>query len=84
MGGPEGPWRAVPLGEQLLPHCHPLSGTGAGVVLPFGWASDSVSERHLCVGVVCSCVFMCMYVRLCASTKATYSCQTSVDMHEHP
>lgn len=59
MGGPEGPWQTVPLGEQLLPHCHPLSGTGAGVALPVGRGSDSVSERHVCVGVVCVYVHVC-------------------------
>lgn len=83
-GGPEGPWQTVPLGEQLLPHCHPLSGTGAGVVLPVGRGSDSVSKRHVCVCLQYSCVFMCMRVRLRVSTEATYSCQTSADKHGHP
>lgn len=51
-GRPEGPWRTGPPGEQLLPHCHSLSGTGAGVELPVGWGSDSVSERRVCEGGV--------------------------------
>lgn len=56
-GGPEGPWQTVPLGEQLLPQCHPLSGTGAEVMLPVGRGSDSMSKRHVCV-------FLCVYVHV--------------------
>lgn len=57
-GGPEGPWQTVPLGEQLLPHCHPLSGNGTEVTLPVGRGSDSMSKRRVCaclVSFVCSC-----------------------------
>lgn len=61
MGRPEGPWRTVPPGEQLLPHCHPLSVTSAGVVLPFGLGRDSVSEKCVCLGSVS----MHMYVNVC-------------------
>lgn len=79
-----GPWQTLPLGEQLLPHCHPSSGTGAGVTLPVGPDTLSVSKRHMCVSVWCVHVFKCVCVRLCVSAVATYSCQTSVDRHEHP
>lgn len=79
-----GPWQTLPLGEQLLPHCHPSSGTGAGVMLPVGPDTLSVSKRHMCVSVWCVHVFKCVCVRLCVSAVATYSCQTSVDRHEHP
>lgn len=65
MGRPEGSWRTVPLGEQLLPCCHPLSVTSVGVVLPFGLGSDSVSENRVCVCVCLGGVSMHIYVHVC-------------------
>jgi len=77
MGGPEGTWRTVPLGEQLLPHCHLLSGTGAGSRFQL----DEVVTA--CQRGMCLCGVH-LYVRLCVSAAATYSCQISVDKHGHP
>lgn len=37
-----------PGGEQLLPRCHLLSGTGAQVPLPVGRGSDGMSKRGMC------------------------------------
>lgn len=59
-GGPEGPWQTVSLGEQLLPHCHPLSGTGAEVTLTVGRRGDSISKSHVGVCLVSFCVLMFM------------------------
>ena len=58
-GGPEGPWQPVPLGEQLLPHCHPLSGAGAEVTLTVGRRGDSISKSCVCVCVSVGCLFVC-------------------------
>lgn len=40
--------RLFPRGEQLLPRCHLLSGTGAQVTLPVGRGSDGMSKRGMC------------------------------------
>lgn len=45
------------LWESSCYHCHPLSGTGAEVMLPVGRGSDSMSKRHVCV-------FLCVYVHV--------------------
>lgn len=46
--------------------------------------THSACQRGTCVSVWCVHVFKCVCVRLCVSAVATYSCQTSVDRHEHP